>query len=1104
MIFHGSFRKSVLFFGLIFFIFAGFAPLQAATQAEINTAIDDGVVWLVAQQASWPSDGYAASTGFAVAVLEHYAEHLGKTPLDPTYTYSSNVQAGIDYLLSNATYDSTNSWVYWNVGGNNTYQTGPCLMAIARSGTPDTVVSGGSLDGFTYKQIAQMVVDWLYSAQITSGDGTGAWYYSKGSSTGDQSAVGWVTMGLGYAAHSMGCTLPADLLTRLATWNEFIQNQTEGDPRFGGAAYTSSYDGWHNVYKTGHLLFAQGLVGKTVADQRVQDALTFMANHWNDLTNGSGSTNDYGWRGNPPSILPSYIATAAAMKGFTELEIESFGDPAIHPYDDFADVIVTQQYESGYWLGGGHGENYHRSTCWALLTLLRATSHFPPVVTTSAASSITGSSAVLNASLTDLGTAESAVVSFQWGTVSGSYANETTTQTLSTIPSTFNASISGLSKGVTYYFRAKAVGDATGYGEELSFTTLTVTDSDGDGILDEIEGDDSVDTDGDGTPDYMDLDADNDGIPDAREGTGDDDGDGIPNYIDDNQAAREAMGALVNEPGSQLVYLLDTGINAEELYGTDANYTSSSVRQYGHETPVNQNFISITNTNPEQAVTVHFRYFNSDCVDFFDFLVVLTCNDTMMIDPFNFTVPGTDSVNVKDRFFGYPNKADGTGQSFDAIPASTFADGRFLLFVTASADVKTGFSSEWNKDQLDPDYDNLDLIPYEFINYREEKLNTHCGAWEDGSGDAADESLYGNYDVYGGTNGFSDDNLHILNASAVSFNYLTGFQTVAKVTELGAQASYMTTAWARPAVFADGPGGAADMPAPIHALLTGGERIWTEAGANGELVTSVAGDQYILRHEAHAGDQWDRIEDTKGLNWIISEGGALGWEIFPSSAMPAEKQVVNFISFMDNYNGESNLAQGATPSVWDDVSYNIQPVVTIYTVEPFNNSEDPWIPSDPDDQPIVSPVTPESPLVTAIAVKCINTYEIDPESNLNDAVLGYKFGEFTLQDLYDMNAVIGTDSLTLEGFLNVLAGSQNELDNEVGPGWMRLSRWFTTRKWTTVDLYPEYVYSYWQGWDDSTEAPYELTGPTIFTEGQANYVFENFGAGKWLSTVISE
>ena len=221
----------------------------------------------------------------------------------------------------------------------------------------------------------------------------------------------------------------------------------------------------------------------------------------------------------------------------------------------------------------------------------------------------------------------------------------------------------------------------------------------------------------------------------------------------------------------------------------------------------------------------------------------------------------------------------------------------------------------------------------------------------------------------------------------------------------------------------------------------------------------------------------------------------------PSSAMPAEKQIVNFFSFMDNYNGRSNLAQGASASQWDDLSYNIQPVVTIYTVEPYNNSEDKWIPSDPDDQPIVSPVTPESTLISAIAVKCINTYQIDPESNLNDAVLGQKFGEFTLQDLYDINSVLGTDSLTLEGFMGVLAGSANELTNEIGPGWARFSRYFTTRKWTTTDLQPVYVNSYWQGWDEGQGEPYYLSGPSIFTAGQANYVFENFGAGKWLSAV---
>ena len=202
--------------------------------------------------------------------------------------------------------------------------------------------------------------------------------------------------------------------------------------------------------------------------------------------------------------------------------------------------------------------------------------------------------------------------------------------------------------------------------------------------------------------------------------------------------------------------------------------------------------------------------------------------------------------------------------------------------------------------------------------------------------------------------------------------------------------------------------------------------------------------------------------------------------------MPAEKQIVNFFSFMDNYNGLSNLAQGAQPSQWDDVSYNIQPVVTIYTVEPYNNSEDLWIPGDPDDQPIVSPVTPENPLTSAIAVKCINAYQIDPESNLNDAVLGEKFGEFTLQDMYDMNSVLGTGNLTLEGFLAIITGSANEITNEVGPGWMRFFRWFTTRKWTTTDLQPTYVHSYWQGWDDAAGEPYDYYafGPSIFTAGQ--------------------
>lgn len=64
-------------------------------------------------------------------------------------------------------------------------------------------------------------------------------------------------------------------------------------------------------------------------------------------------------------------------------------------------------------------------------------------------------------------------------------------------------------------------------------------DTDGDGISDGIELVPNVkgppariDTDGDGTIDALDLDSDNDDVPDAQEGTVDTDGDGLPNYRD--------------------------------------------------------------------------------------------------------------------------------------------------------------------------------------------------------------------------------------------------------------------------------------------------------------------------------------------------------------------------------------------------------------------------------------------------------------------------------------------------------------------------------------------------------------------------------------------
>ena len=70
----------------------------------------------------------------------------------------------------------------------------------------------------------------------------------------------------------------------------------------------------------------------------------------------------------------------------------------------------------------------------------------------------------------------------------------------------------------------------------------------------------------------------------------------------------------------------------------------------------------------------------------------------------------------------------------------------------------------------------------------------------------------------------------------------------------------------------------------------------------------------MFRQEAHAGDQFDRGENVVGHQLDhFRRRRLLDGKSSPPAAMPAEKQIVNFFSFMDNYNGLSNLAQSSQP-----------------------------------------------------------------------------------------------------------------------------------------------------------------------------------------------
>ena len=96
----------------------------------------------------------------------------------------------------------------------------------------------------------------------------------------------------------------------------------------------------------------------------------------------------------------------------------------------------------------------------------------PPAVVTRDATGLGTTTATLNGNLSSLGTGTSVNVSFQYGTVPGSYTNEAVAQARMAT-GTFSADLSGLNPGTTYYFRAKAMGDGTSYGSQITFSTST-------------------------------------------------------------------------------------------------------------------------------------------------------------------------------------------------------------------------------------------------------------------------------------------------------------------------------------------------------------------------------------------------------------------------------------------------------------------------------------------------------------------------------------------------------------------------------------------------------------------------------------------------------
>ncbi|MFX1239531.1 MAG: hypothetical protein ACFE8P_17650 [Promethearchaeota archaeon] len=253
-------------------------------------------------------------------------------------------------------------------------------MAIAASNNPGRTITIGT-DTLTFEETLQYIMNWMEEAQQEGAKEEGGWDYDSDpgdySNWADQSNTGYATLGIGFAAApaplGFGLTIPELVLTKLDTYIANVQDPVDGDNNDGGSWYEPNLNyKWVNILKTGNLLYEMALVGDEITDIRVENAITYIAKHWNEVgQQPEFPATSLGWK-------DSYQAMFTMMKGFEAFGIETItvGGMDIDWFEEVSAVILANQHEDGFFnyinpaITEGEQSQVLR-TAWALLTLER-------------------------------------------------------------------------------------------------------------------------------------------------------------------------------------------------------------------------------------------------------------------------------------------------------------------------------------------------------------------------------------------------------------------------------------------------------------------------------------------------------------------------------------------------------------------------------------------------------------------------------------------------------------------------------------------------------------------------------------------------------------
>ena len=343
----------------------------AATEEEIEASIELGITHLALTQntdGSWGSYYKIAKTGLAILKFIDYVKEIPDIDSwsNPEYIYHDVVVDGLNYLFINGYYVDISVQPYGDpdtldndkgitFNGFDDYEVSVALMALGATMTPGlTVTATGPLNGVTYADVVQDIVDYLSYTQRESTYARGGWGYEGYADWGDNSVSGYAALGLGYA-QAFGAMIPQFVKDELTHWISIIQSPS-------GYSYYRPPAVWPDPYgdlllRTGNLLYEMALVGMPLEDTNVQAALTYIENNW--------------------ALGGNYYQRAyCLMKGLeaygitNEINVGVSGDW----FDEISTFIVSTQNTDGSWPSDPHDGDYPypMTTAWALLTLEKA------------------------------------------------------------------------------------------------------------------------------------------------------------------------------------------------------------------------------------------------------------------------------------------------------------------------------------------------------------------------------------------------------------------------------------------------------------------------------------------------------------------------------------------------------------------------------------------------------------------------------------------------------------------------------------------------------------------------------------------------------------